>query len=647
MMITSLNRLNLDIKKPYQICLLFIAVLAIYYPSLSAEISVLDDREALFSLFNLQSFDLKTIFIPKVQGGGYYRPFISVSYMIDRFWWDLSLQTMHLENILLHLANVLMVFWLGVKLCTSSANGRGLLPFSGALVFALHPINTESISWISGRTDPMACFFVLSAFLLLITYRKNKKVLLLGAALFVAMLGVLAKETALAFIPAAFFVLIASDDNLEKFTNASYWESSRKTRVIFAIYSFIAILLALLSLNYYLVLVTGAVFALQLYLQESYDVTKQKLFGSLKLILCLVSLFILLLLLFYGLRKVAFESDMPKIPNIINVMTSDINYTIELFLGAAGFYVKKFFLPLPLNLAIREIDPLYELFGVLCLMACIYLIMVRRISSSLILAGFIMLLPVFPLAFGTIAWTAYAERYLYIPSALWILGGITFLDASSQRLKISTVRYGMLVWALVVVVFTGITFQRNMLWRTNIGLFRDTVQKSPDFKNVRGLYMSALVDRGEYAEAEKQYLIASRMKSVAYDERYDLLYATILKNMNKFDQAEKVYKDTELKTKGESAALYEALMAYCDSRLFNLKDENVRNKLMQKKLYALERLYALKKSPFIAYRMGQIYLTLGSFEKAHAAVECSVTTFASDDPLKKSAEMLLKTIDDK
>jgi protein O-mannosyl-transferase len=343
MMIPSLNRLSLDIKKPYQICLLFIAVLTIYYPSLSAEISVLDDREALFSLFNLQSFDFKTIFFPKVQGGGYYRPFISLSYMIDRFWWDLSLQTMHLENMLLHLANVLMVFWLGVKLCTSSTNGRGLLPFSGALLFALHPINTESINWISGRTDPMACFFVLSAFLLLIIYHKNKNILLLVAAFFVAMLGVLAKETALAFIPAAFFVLLASDDNLERSTNASYWNSTRKTRIIFAIYSFIAILLALYSMNYYLVLATGAVFALQLYLLESNDVTKQKLFGSLKLILCVVSLFILLLLLFYGLRKVVFESDMPKIPNVINVMTADINYTIELFLGAAGFYVKKFF----------------------------------------------------------------------------------------------------------------------------------------------------------------------------------------------------------------------------------------------------------------------------------------------------------------
>lgn len=58
-------------------------------------------------------------------------------------------------------------------------------------------------------------------------------------------------------------------------------------------------------------------------------------------------------------------------------MAGDPNYSVSVFLGAVGFYVKKFFLPLPLNLFIVEVDPLYDFIGIGVLLGCVALA-VRR-----------------------------------------------------------------------------------------------------------------------------------------------------------------------------------------------------------------------------------------------------------------------------
>ena len=38
-----------------------------------------------------------------------------------------------------------------------------LAPLFAALLFAVHPVHTESVSWISGRTDVLAALFFLLA----------------------------------------------------------------------------------------------------------------------------------------------------------------------------------------------------------------------------------------------------------------------------------------------------------------------------------------------------------------------------------------------------------------------------------------------------------------------------------------------------
>jgi len=60
----------------------------------------------------------------------------------------------HLHNVLLHLANVLLLYFL---LCyTTAARWRSLLV---AALFAVHPLHVESVAWVTERKDVLAAFF--------------------------------------------------------------------------------------------------------------------------------------------------------------------------------------------------------------------------------------------------------------------------------------------------------------------------------------------------------------------------------------------------------------------------------------------------------------------------------------------------------
>ncbi|MGB7622229.1 MAG: hypothetical protein WBN92_07740 [Terriglobia bacterium] len=65
----------------------------------------------------------------------------------------------HLVNRLLHVLITLMVFHCLRLLITSSPK----IALFSALVFAVHPIQTEAITYVNGRPDALAMLFVVAA----------------------------------------------------------------------------------------------------------------------------------------------------------------------------------------------------------------------------------------------------------------------------------------------------------------------------------------------------------------------------------------------------------------------------------------------------------------------------------------------------
>jgi tetratricopeptide (TPR) repeat protein len=147
-------------------------------------------------------FSAKEALARGMLSGENYRPLLTLSYAIDYRFWKLDPFGYHLSNTFLHIANGILVFFLALTL-----TGKRLCGILCALFFVTHPIQTEAVTWISGRADVLFLFFYLSAFLAYVRYRKGAGGLLYAVSLLLFLCALLSKEMA-ASLP---FVLIVYD----------------------------------------------------------------------------------------------------------------------------------------------------------------------------------------------------------------------------------------------------------------------------------------------------------------------------------------------------------------------------------------------------------------------------------------------------
>ncbi|MDD5556262.1 MAG: tetratricopeptide repeat protein [bacterium] len=91
----------------------------------------------------------------------YWRPVILLSFFTDARAWGRNPFGFHLTNVFIHFLNASILFLLLSSLPSARA---AALPAS--LLFALHPLQANAVSYISGRTDLFAAFFLLAALLL-------------------------------------------------------------------------------------------------------------------------------------------------------------------------------------------------------------------------------------------------------------------------------------------------------------------------------------------------------------------------------------------------------------------------------------------------------------------------------------------------
>jgi len=108
--------------------------------------------------------------------GSFYRnvdyiPVTLLSYMAEGVVWGLGLPGgFHLDNVLLHVFNAVMVFLL-LRLIFSS----WIIPAGAALLFAVHPAHVESVTWISERKNVLSMAFMLISFYLYVRYTRPKQ----------------------------------------------------------------------------------------------------------------------------------------------------------------------------------------------------------------------------------------------------------------------------------------------------------------------------------------------------------------------------------------------------------------------------------------------------------------------------------------
>jgi hypothetical protein len=93
------------------------------------------------------------------------RPLVNASYAVDRAIWGSTPFGFHVSNVLLHVLNVILLFHLAWRLAGSQGRQPEIVAFATAVLFAVHPMMTEAVAYISGRSELLCGAFFLTALL--------------------------------------------------------------------------------------------------------------------------------------------------------------------------------------------------------------------------------------------------------------------------------------------------------------------------------------------------------------------------------------------------------------------------------------------------------------------------------------------------
>ncbi|OGN05626.1 MAG: hypothetical protein A2831_00375 [Candidatus Yanofskybacteria bacterium RIFCSPHIGHO2_01_FULL_44_17] len=167
----------------------------------------------------------------------YYRPFLFFTYAINYVISGIQPLSWHLVSNLIHIANAILVFFLLKRFDFGSSNSlevqpRGFLrlnlgtltAFLTALVFTIHPLQTEAVTYIAGRGDSLVVLFMLLALILFIKSKDSpsKSWIYKTASLISMVVGILSRETGIIF-PFLLLVCYVAFISVDKF-----WTSTKK-----------------------------------------------------------------------------------------------------------------------------------------------------------------------------------------------------------------------------------------------------------------------------------------------------------------------------------------------------------------------------------------------------------------------------------
>lgn len=176
------------------IMILLIATYAVYGRILGHEfIFNWDDNLYVAANSSIQGFSrqhLKDVFTSTYAGN--YAPLQMLSYMLDYALWGLHAGGFLFTNILIHAVSGLIFYWLLMRWY-----GERLLAFVASALFLLHPVQVESVAWVSQRKNLLALMFFLMAWAGYCLYRdagKGKGHLFLLSALGAFIAALLAKS---------------------------------------------------------------------------------------------------------------------------------------------------------------------------------------------------------------------------------------------------------------------------------------------------------------------------------------------------------------------------------------------------------------------------------------------------------------------
>jgi len=433
------------------------------------------------------------------------RPLVNLSYALDRAVWPWQLVGHHLTSVLLHVLNVLLVFqlaWSAVSDQRSHAPpgvaervSPQVVAFMAASLFGLHPMMTEAVGYISGRSEVLyGCFFLLA----LLAARRwmigdGAKWMVLGAGLWTAAL--MSKEVAV------FWPIVAS--LYDRYVLGSPEADWRRR--------FVRVYMPMLALT----VVAGALRIGILVLVENPG-EAHIMWQFIPVELVVWFKYFRLLLLPAG--QTIFHQIEPIHSPFDSALLAAIAW-IAVWVG--------------LGLRLRRRNGLLAL-------GLFWFILLLVPSSMLVL-----------LDLGE----PMAEHRVYLAAAgLFLAVGMglgwawAFIDKRTARSRL-LLRCLIAMW---LTLLGGMTVLRNEVWSSTVGLWLEAVDRSPQVWVPHLLLGEALHERGASEQALAEYRMAVRLRP---DEPTPYMrVGLVLAELHRLDEAAAAFQELENKTGGSAMA---------------------------------------------------------------------------------------------
>ena len=139
----------------------------------------------------------------------HYRPVQNISYIVDYFFWNTDTWGFHVTNVVLHAGSAVLLYFLFRELLGSLLFRRvsidmrprllrrtdwiSTLAFCSAMIWAVHPVHSAAVDYISGRADSLAFVFSAGGWLLFLrAQRTTRPIVYWTLCLLAAVAGLLA-----------------------------------------------------------------------------------------------------------------------------------------------------------------------------------------------------------------------------------------------------------------------------------------------------------------------------------------------------------------------------------------------------------------------------------------------------------------------
>lgn len=175
-----------------QIGILLAAVIFTYLNVFNAGFISWDDADYVANNPDIRSFANAGKWFSSFYIGNYH-PLTMVSYAIDYLIGGTAPAQYHIINIVLHSASALMLYAF-----VNNIQGNRWVAFFVAMLFAIHPVQTESVSWVAERKNVLSGLFFITAMWLYAKYLGEEKKTTLLLVILAGAAAMLSKATAVA-----------------------------------------------------------------------------------------------------------------------------------------------------------------------------------------------------------------------------------------------------------------------------------------------------------------------------------------------------------------------------------------------------------------------------------------------------------------